>query len=156
MERIAVIRIKGIVKARKEVKDTLYLLRLRRNNYAIVTKNTPDIIGMIKKVEPWVAWGEIDKEIFKELLLKRGRLEGNKRLTEEYIKNNLNMSVDEFVNKFFKFELELDSIPKLKPFFRLKPPSGGYPRGGIKLPYNQGGAYGYYGKDINILLKKMI
>ncbi|MGC9079225.1 MAG: uL30 family ribosomal protein, partial [Nanopusillaceae archaeon] len=34
MERIAVIRIKGVVKARKEIKDTLYLLRLRRNNYA--------------------------------------------------------------------------------------------------------------------------
>ncbi|MGC9079640.1 MAG: 50S ribosomal protein L30, partial [Nanopusillaceae archaeon] len=122
----------------------------------IVTKNTPDILGMIKKVEQWVAWGEINKETFKQLLLKRGRLEGNKRLTEEYIKNNLNMSVDEFVNKFFNFELELDSIPKIKPYFRLKPPSGGYPRKGIKVPYSQGGAYGYYGKDINILLRNMI
>ncbi|BFI73310.1 50S ribosomal protein L30 [Nanoarchaeota archaeon] len=156
MERIAIIRIKGVVKAKQEIKDTLYLLRLRKNNYAIITKNSPDILGMIKKVEPWIAWGEIDKETFKELLLKRGRLEGNKRITEDYIKQNLNISVDDFVNKFFNFELELDSIPKIKKFFRLKPPSGGYPRGGIKLPYNQGGAYGYYGKDINILLRKMI
>ncbi len=62
--------------------------------------------------------GEIDKDTFKELLLKRGRLEGNKRITEDYIKQTLNISIDEFINKFFNFELELDSIPKIKKFFR--------------------------------------
>jgi len=83
-------------------------------------------------------------------------LEGNKRLTEDYIKQTLNMDIDTFVEKLLNNEIDLDSIPKIKKIFRLKPPSGGYPRGGIKVPYNQGGAYGYYGKDINILLKKKV
>jgi len=155
-KRIAVIRIKGIVKAPREVKDTLYLLRLRRTNTAIVIDNKPDFIGMIKKVEPWIAWGEIKPEVFKELLLKRGRLEGNKRFTEEYLKKTLNLTIDEFVKKFFNFEIELKDIPKLKPYFRLKPPSNGYGRKGIKKPYNLGGSYGYYGENINDLLLRMI
>jgi large subunit ribosomal protein L30 len=156
MGLLAIVRIKGTVKANKEIKDTLYLLRLRRNNYAVIMKDTKDIRGMIKKVEPWVAWGEIDKETLKELLLKRGRLEGNKRLTEDYIKQTLNMDIDTLVEKLINNEIDLDLIPKIKKIFRLKPPSKGYPRKGIKVPYSQGGAYGYYGKDINILLKKMI
>jgi len=156
MSRIVVIRIKGVVKSPKEVKDTLYLLRLRRTNVATIFRNDPAIIGMIKRVEPWVAWGEIRKDVFKELLLKRGRLVGNKRFTEEYLKKTLNITLDEFVEKFFNLEMELEDIPGLKPFFRLRPPSGGYPRKGIKHSYRDGGAWGYWGEDINNLLLSMI
>jgi len=156
MNRIVVIRIKGVIKSPREVKDTLYLLRLRRTNVATIFRKDPSIMGMIKKVEPWVAWGEIRKDVFKELLLKRGRLIGNKRFTEEYLKKTLNITLDEFVEKFFNLEMELEDIPGLKPFFRLKPPSGGYPRKGIKHSYRDGGAWGYWGEDINNLLLSMI
>ena len=155
-KRIAVIRIRGVVEAPSDVIDTLYLLRLRRTNVAVVIDDRPSFIGMIKKVEPWVAWGEISPEVFKNLLLKRGRLEGDKRITEEYIKQTTGMDIDTFVEKFFKFEVELTDIPKLKPFFRLKPPSGGYPRKGIKVQTTQGGAWGYWGEKINRLLETMI
>ncbi|RDD52619.1 50S ribosomal protein L30 [Nanoarchaeota archaeon NZ13-N] len=156
MNRIVVIRIRGIVGASKEVRDTLYLLKLRKTNVAAIYRKDPSIIGMIKKVEPWVAWGEINKEVFKQLLLKRGRLARNRRFTEEYLKNTLKITLDEFVNKFFNLEMEIEDIPGLKPFFRLKPPSGGYPRKGIKYSYKEGGAYGYWGEDINNLLISMI
>jgi Ribosomal protein L30/L7E len=62
MGLLAIVRIKGTVKANEEIKDTLYLLRLRRNNYAVIMKDTKDIRGMIKKVEPWVAWGKYIKK----------------------------------------------------------------------------------------------
>ncbi|MEM0333465.1 MAG: 50S ribosomal protein L30 [Candidatus Aenigmatarchaeota archaeon] len=156
LKRIAIIRIKGVTKTSREIKDTLYLLRLRRTNVAVVTKNSESIVGMIKKVEPWIAWGEINKETFKNLLLKRGRLIGNKRFSEEYLKETLNISLNEFIDKYFNFEMELEDIPGLKPFFRLKPPSGGYPRKGIKVSYKDGGAYGYWGENINNLLMSMI
>jgi len=155
MKRIAVIRIRGVIGADKEVKDTLYLLRLRRTNVAVVIDDRDSYMGMIKKVEPWIAWGEINKETFKKLLLKRGRLPGNKRVTEEYIKEKTGMDIDTFVDKFFNFEIELEDVG-IKPFFRLKPPSGGYPRKGIKVPYKLGGAWGYWGEKINDLINKMI
>ncbi|MEM1684640.1 MAG: 50S ribosomal protein L30, partial [Nanopusillaceae archaeon] len=96
------------------------------------------------------------KEIFKNLLLKRGRLVGNKRFSEEYLKKTLGISLDDFVNNFFDFKMELEDIPGIKPYFRLKPPSGGYPRKGIKVNYKEGGAYGYWGENINNLLASMI
>ncbi|HIP66625.1 MAG TPA: 50S ribosomal protein L30 [Candidatus Nanopusillus sp.] len=155
-KRIVVIRIKGVVKTPSEIKDTLHLLRLRRTNVAVVLDDRPSFIGMVKKIEPWVAWGEISPEVFKKLLLKRGRLEGDKRVTEEYIKQTTGMDIDTFVEKFFRFEVELTDIPRLKPFFRLKPPSGGYPRKGIKVQVTQGGTWGYWGDRINKLLETMI
>ncbi len=155
-KRLIVIRIRGVVEAPQKVIDTLYLLRLRRTNTAVVIDDRPDFMGMIKKVEPYIAWGEIKPEVFKELLLKRGRLWGNKRVTPEYIKEKTGMTVDEFVEKFFKFEVELKDIPGLKPFFRLNPPRGGYPRKGIKRPFHEGGAWGYWGEKINDLVLRMI
>ncbi len=155
VEKVLVIRIKGVVKTDKEIKDTLYLLRLRKTMTAAIYDKNPSILGMIKKVEPWVAWGEINKETFKLLLLKRGRLKGNKRITEKYIKEKTGLSIEEFIEKYFNNEIKLEDLG-IKPFFRLKPPSKGFPRKGIKMPYNLGGAYGYYGKDINDLLLRMI
>lgn len=45
---------------------------------------------------------------------------------------------------------------KLKPFFRLSPPRKGFERKGTKRAYEQGGALGYRGKNINDLLRRMV
>lgn len=49
-----------------------------------------------------------------------------------------------------------DSEGNVKPFFRMHPPKGGYPRKGIKVPFTKGGAIGNWGKDINKLIQKML
>jgi len=45
---------------------------------------------------------------------------------------------------------------KLKPFFRMAPPRGGFERGGIKKPYSSGGVLGYRREKINDLILRMI
>ena len=45
---------------------------------------------------------------------------------------------------------------KLKPFFRLHPPKGGFEKAGIKKPFTVKGALGYRGDKINDLIKKML
>ncbi len=45
---------------------------------------------------------------------------------------------------------------KIKKFFRLSPPRGGFERKGIKTPFQNGGALGYRGKKVNDLIKRMI
>lgn len=154
--KLVAIKIRSDVKAPKEVKDTLYLLRLRKKHVCVVLDDNPSIRGMLEKVKYYIAYGEIDKDVFKKLLLERGRLSGNRRFTEEYLKQNLNINIDTFVEKFFNGELSLNSIPNLKPYFRLHPPRGGFPRKGIKRLYTEGGALGYWGKDINNLILSMI
>jgi len=154
-KRIIAIRVRGRTGVRKEVQDTLKMLRLNRVNHAVIVDDRPSYLGMLKKAEFWITYGYLDKETFKQLLLKRGRLEGNKRFTEDYlVKHTRFSSLDEFVEKFFNFEAELSDIPKLKPVFRLHPPRGGYE--GIKHHFNEGGALGFRGDKINELVKRML
>ena len=70
---IAIIRIHGQVKVKKEIAGTLYRLKLRRKYACVVVKPTKDILGMIKKVKYYVAYGEIDKETYDKLVKARGK-----------------------------------------------------------------------------------
>jgi large subunit ribosomal protein L30 len=139
----AVIRIKGSVGLRKDVADTLSMLRLNRNMHCAVLRETDDIKGMVQKVRNWTTYGEIDDNVLKHLIEKRGRKPGDKRLTKE--------EVDDAFSKI----KETGKVPKeIKPVFRLTPPSKGFKRS-TKQHYPKG-ELGYRGKEINALLKRMI
>jgi len=156
-KRIAVVRVRGKAKVRGNIEDTMKLMNLTRVNHCTVIDNKAQYMGMIKKVNNHVTWGEIDEGMLEKLLSKRGRLQGNEKITNDYVKKNTeSKSLKEFSNKFMKFESELKDIPTLKPVFRLKPPSKGYERKGIKKPVSVGGALGYRGEKINELLEKMV
>ena len=49
-----------------------------------------------------------------------------------------------------------DKEAKLKPFFELAPPKGGFERNGIKKSFQQGGVLGYRASKINDLIKRML
>ena len=68
---IAVIRIKGQVKLRKDVVETFDRLKLRKKYSCRVLEPTKENMGMIKKVENQVAFGEISDETYKKLVEKR-------------------------------------------------------------------------------------
>jgi len=72
--KIAVIRIKGQVGIKRPVKETLDRLRLRRKYVCVVFENpSEEILGMIKKMKDFVAFGEISEETYKELVKERGK-----------------------------------------------------------------------------------
>jgi len=73
-EKIAIIRIAGMVKVSKDIVGTLHRLRLRRKYSCVVVKPTKSILGMLKKVKYYVAYGEIDKETFDKLVKARGKM----------------------------------------------------------------------------------
>lgn len=73
MNKIAVIRIKGMIGIRKDFAETLDRLRLRRKYACVVVEPTPENLGMIKKVRDFVAHGEISDATYKELVAKRGK-----------------------------------------------------------------------------------
>lgn len=155
-KRIAVIRVRGDVKKSKDMKDTMKILRLYRKNTCVVFTNTLSIVGMMKKVKDLITWGEIDKDTFKMMLVKRGKIAGNKFIDEKYMKEKTKMDFEEFANEFFNFKKELKDISGLKHFFRLKPPDKGFDRNGIKKAFSVGGALGYRKEKINDLIKRML
>jgi large subunit ribosomal protein L30 len=154
--RIAVIRIRGIIGVDKKIEDTFKKLKLYRKNTCVVITNNSVYLGMLNKIKDYSTWGEIDEGTFKQLLIGRGRLPGNKQLTAEYVKEKSSLGVDEFVRSFFEFKKEIRAIPGVKVFFRLGMPRKGFERKGIKYPFSLGGVLGYRKDKINDLLKRMI
>lgn len=156
MTRIAIIRIRGEANIRRDIKKTMHLLRLYRRHYCVVVDNKPNYVGMLNKIKDYVTWGELDLETFKMLLEKRGRIIGDKHLTNEYLKEKVKIDINEFANEFMKFKKEFSDVPGLKNFFRLSPPRKGFEKKGIKKPFSLGGALGYRKEMINELVKRML
>jgi len=149
-KRIAIIRIHGKKGLRKEVKDTFNMLRLYKKHNCVITSNSKSFVGMIRKIDGYVTWGETNSDTLKLLLEKRGKLARKQRLDHKYIREKLKMSVEEFSNDVINFKKELKDLPGLKLFFKLNPPKGGFERGGIKKQFAVGGVNGYR-KDNRIL-----
>ncbi|MBR9675784.1 50S ribosomal protein L30 [Candidatus Woesearchaeota archaeon] len=70
-KKLVVIRIRGVTGIRKDIKDTLDMLRLYKKHFCVVLRSDKPTVGMIKKVKDYVTWGEISEEALKELKKKR-------------------------------------------------------------------------------------
>lgn len=157
----AIIRVKGQVDCPHDVEYTLKLLRLHKKYHCVVYPATlPGLEGMLRKVKDWVTWGEINRETLIELLYKRGRIPGNKPLTDEYVNTHLarlgiNGGIPSLAGAILEGRIMLHKLDNLiKPVFRLHPPRKGFKS--VKKPYGQGGDLGYRGPAINELIKQML
>ena len=139
-----VVRVRGSVNLRREIKDTLRMLRLTRVNHCVLLRKDPKIEGMVKKVKDFVTWGEISDKTLENLVSKRGRLVGDKKPEVKQINSILAK---------IKKEKSVKDIEGFKPVFRMNPPRKGF--GGIKQPFPKG-ALGYRGEKINELLERMM
>ncbi|MDY6864954.1 MAG: 50S ribosomal protein L30 [Halobacteriota archaeon] len=150
----AVIRLRGNVNVRPEIKDTLKMLRLNRINHCVLLQENPHYEGMIKKVKDYIAWGKIDQETLELLLKERGRLEGGDRLSDKYLEENTDYKdIKALASALYAEDVRLKDVPKLKPIFRLHPPRKGHK--GTKKTFKEGGVIGYHFDEINKLLYKM-
>ena len=141
---VAIIRIAGMVKVRKDVAETLDRLRLRRK-YAcvVVDANNINVAGMLKRVKQYIAFGEIDVKTLEKLVKERAEsIEGRKKKIE------VNASE---VAKGLLAGKKLKDF-KLKGFFRLHPPRKGIDS---KIQYPKG-VLGNNKKDINKLIERML
>ena len=151
---LAVVRVRGVSDVFREIKETMELLHLPRNCHATLVDNRPAYVGMLKKAQHYLTWGEISRENIALLLKKRGRLVGNKKLTDEYAKEIGYKSLDELAQAIHKTRVEFNKLPRIKPVFRLHPPSKGF-KGKVKRSYTTGGVTGYRRENINNLIKRM-
>ena len=150
----AVVQVRGVVKTRGDIKDTLKMLRLHHINHCVLVPDTPENLGMIRKVKDYVAFGEVDAPTVETLLASRGRVIGDAPLTDEYLRSNTSFgSIADLAKALASGETKLRDVPGLKPVLRLHPPRKGFKT--TKRTFPQGGALGYYGREINTLLYKM-
>jgi large subunit ribosomal protein L30 len=149
-----IVQVRGVVNTRREIKDTLRMLRLHHINHCVLVPDTPEYLGMIRKVKDYIAYGEVDAATIEVLLRTRGRLSGDQPLTDDYVRaHSAFPGIGEFARALSESKARLMDVPGLKPVLRLHPPRKGFRT--IKRTYPQGGALGYYGNEINALLHAM-
>ncbi len=132
---LAVIRVRGRAGVRHDIKETLSRLNLDRINNLTLIYGTKPNMGMIKKCNDFVTYGEISNDLL-------GKLASRKELS---------VKKEELEEIFGGKKRPRDSI---RFPIRMHPPRRGYE--GIKHSYSNGGALGYRGEKINELLKRMM
>ena len=152
------VRIRGSPGMNRKILDTLSMLRMNKVNHGVLIWGVKSYLGMLNKCKDYIAYGEIEEKTLVRLLRVRGKVEGNKPLTDEHIQNLTEYkNLKQFAKAVLegKIQYREKDVYKLKPVFRLHPPKKGH-RGTIKKHYGEGGTLGNVGEYINIIIHKML
>jgi len=151
----AVVRVRGTVNVKPDIKRTMELLRLTRANHCVLLEENVVYKGMLQMVKDYTTWGEINKETLSKLLSLRGRLIGDKPLTEEYLKKATPYhSFEKLSDAIIENKIKYGEIPEIKPLFRLNPPKKGHRT--VKRSFVKKGSLGYRKEHINTLIERML
>jgi large subunit ribosomal protein L30 len=152
---LVVVRIRGLVSAQREARETLDLLHLSHTNHAVIIDNRPAYKGMLQRVNSYVTYGEPTKETLAIMIQKRGLLAGSKKITEEYLTKIGYKNIDDLAEAIVNCKVQYSKLPDIQARFRLHPPSKGY-KGKTKKGFQAGGEAGYRGEAINALVQRMV
>ena len=151
----AVIRVRGQPDVNRDIEYTMGLLGLTRVNHCVIVPENDSTKGMLQVVKDYCTWGEVDEATLAALIRARGKLAGDKDITDDYLKEKSEFaSVDEMAKAIIENNYKMRDVEAAKPVFRLHPPVKGYE--GNKRSFQNGGALGNRGDKINELVKRML
>ncbi len=154
MKAYLVVRIKGQADVPHWANTTLNLLKLEKKYRAVILPVKDNTAGMLKKIQHYISWQEIDTKTTKELLDKKGRRTGYKKITSEDISQAGFKTIDDLAVSLSEGKISMSKIKPLKPWFALSPPRQGFKRS-TKHLYGQKGILGH-NKDLLTLIKRMM
>ena len=141
----------------RKIRETMAMLNLTRVNHATIVMDNPSYRGMLQKSKDYITWGEVDAKTIEKLIKERGRMSGDKPVTDLTVKEFSNFNgIKELSEAIASGKATMKDVDGLKPIFRLHPPRGSKGWGGIKRAYNVGGALGFRGDAIGDLADRMI
>ncbi len=151
----AVIRVRGQPDVNYDIEYTMGLFGLNRVNHCAIVPENAVTKGMLQKIKDYTTYGEINAETLAEMIRVRGRLSGDRMITDDYLAENSDFkTVDELAKAIIENDYKMKDLEEAKPIFRLHPPVKGYE--GNKRSYRNGGALGYRGEAINDLIARML
>ncbi len=152
---IIAVKVRGEVSAQREARETTELLGLSHTNHAVLLDNRAAYLGMLQRAQSYVTWGEASLETVSALVKQRGRLLGNKKVTDMFAQKAGFKSVEDLAQALFSCRVSWSSLDGVSRTFRLRPPKKGY-KGKTKKSFRAGGEAGYRGEAINDLVKRMV
>ena len=152
-----VIRVRSDRGVKPKIRHTMSMLNLTKVNHAVLVPDTPAYAGMLQKAKDYVTWGEVDADTISELISQRGRMIGDKPITNAVIKSGSEFPTINALSKAIASgDARTNAVEGMKPVFRLHPPRGAKGWGGIKRSFTTGGALGFRGEAISDLVGRMI
>ena len=150
-----VVRMRGTVNVPFWALTTLKNLYLNKKFSATLVPETSDYLGMLRKINQWVAWSKADSEIVKTLIEKRGKKKTPKLDTQkESERKDEYKGIDELVNVIVNDKIKFSDQNNIKPWFSLNPPKGGFKRKS-KKQFSDGGILGN-NKNLLEIVKRMV
>ena len=149
-----VVRIKGQADCPYWASTTMTLLKLDKKYRATILPIKDNTLGMLRKVQHYVSWVELDADLAKELIEKKARKSGYKKVTVEDLKELGFASSEELGKALSEGKATLSKLKPLKPWFALAPPRHGFKRSTKKL-YGQKGILDA-NKDLGNVVRNMI
>jgi large subunit ribosomal protein L30 len=149
-----VVRIKGQADCPYWATTTMTLLKLDKKYRATILPAKDNTLGMLKKVQHYVSWIEIDASLATELIDKKARKGGYQKITPEDLKELGFASSEELGGALADGKATLSKLQPLKPWFALAPPVHGFKRSTKKL-YGQKGILGA-NKELDSVVRRMI
>jgi len=149
-----VVRIKGQADCPYWATTTMTLLKLDKKYRATILPAKDNVLGMLRKVQHYVSWVELDASLAKELIDKKARKSGYQKVTTDDLKQLGFSSSDELATALADGKVSLSKLKPLKPWFALAPPRLGFKRSTKKL-YGQKGMLGQ-NKELDAIVRRMI
>jgi large subunit ribosomal protein L30 len=148
-----VVRIKGQADCPYWATHTMMLLQLDKKYRATILPAKENTLGMLRKVQHYLSWIELDASLAKELIDKKARKSGYQKITPEDLKTLGFASTDELATALAEGKATLSKLKPLKPWFALAPPVHGFKRSTKKL-YGQKGVLGA-NKELDTIVRRM-
>jgi len=149
-----VVRIKGQADCPYWATTTMTLLKLDKKYRATILPAKDNTLGMLRKVQHYIAWVELDTSLAKELIDKKARKGGYQKITVDDLKELGFANSEELATALSEGKATLSKLKPLKPWFALSPPRFGFKRSTKRL-YGQKGVLGQ-NKDLGNLVRNMI
>jgi len=149
-----VVRIKGQADCPYWATTTMTLLKLDKKYRATILPAKDNTLGMLRKVQHYVTWTEIDASLATELVDKKARKEGYQKITANDLKELGFASTEELGKALAEGKATLSKLKPLKPWFALAPPRLGFKKSTKRL-YGQKGILGQ-NKELDTIVRRMI
>ena len=152
---LLVVRMRGTVNVPYWALTTLKNLYLNKKFSATLVPETTNYLGMLRKINQWVAWSKADSDIIKTLIEKRGKKKSPTLESKDENKSKSDYKgIDELVDVIVNDKIKFSDQNNIKPWFSLNPPKGGFKRN-TKKQFSDGGILGN-NKELLEIVKRMV
>jgi large subunit ribosomal protein L7e len=156
-----VVRIRGLNKIHPKTKKILQLLRLRQINNGVFVRITKATLGLLKRVEPYIAWGYPNLKTVRELIYKRGygKVDGNRipltdnKIIEQSLGAKNILCIEDLIHEIYSVGPAFKEASNFLWPFKLNSARGGIDK--KRLHYVEGGQAGNREEKINNLIRRM-